>query len=170
MNRIISSRNAGLGAVVVLIAAATVLLLSPVQRNAQLPGTTKLIAQNAVLAGLPGGKFYPFTGTTPNRIVSAHITITDSTLGAGIRHSCASMVIPPDNIRILVGEVGGGLVSVMNAVTSTGVGSDDQCIFHVIVTPGENGVPAKATDIIVFNDGNNPLTASNTITLTAEVR
>lgn len=160
----------GFGIGMIVVAAVVVALVAlPAKQSAQLPGSTKLIAQNAILAGLPGGRLYPFTDTTPNRIVSAHIAVTDSTSG-DTRHTCAPGFAPPDNIVILVGEAGGQLVSVMNADTNTGIGSESQCVFHVTVRPGENGVPEILTDIVVVNMGENPLSASNTITVTAEVR
>src|SRR5713226_3847519 len=58
------------------------------------------ISQGAILTGLAPGAVFPFIDTTPNRIVQAHIAITDST------NDCHPGAAPPDNIKILVGQAG----------------------------------------------------------------
>ena len=116
-----------------------------------------------MLSGLPPGALYPFIDVTPNRILSAHIAITDAT------GNCSAGAAPPAKLVILVGEAGGVLTSVANAATNTGIGSTSQCVFHVTVKPGENGVPDNITDIVVVNQADT-LTPLNTITVSAEVR
>ncbi len=126
---------------------------------------TKLVVENANLADLPAGALFPFIDSTPNRIVSTHIALTDST------SSCSAGVSPPSNIQVLVGVAGGSLVPVMTASTNTGIPSPsgDQCVFHVTVRPGAGGVPKQITDIVVVNGGTAPLTALHTVTVSAEV-
>lgn len=127
----------------------------------------KLVVENAILTGLPGGALFPFIDSTPNQIVSAHIALTDTT------SNCSPRAAPPANLQVLVGVAGGTLVPVMTASTNTGIPgsgpSISQCVFHVTVRPGENGVPRQITDIVVVNGGNTPLTALNTVTVSAEV-
>ncbi|MDQ3667038.1 MAG: hypothetical protein M3410_10800 [Acidobacteriota bacterium] len=124
---------------------------------------TKLVVENAILTGLPGGALFPFIDSTPNRIVSTHIALTDAT------SVCSPGAAPPANLQVLVGVAGGSLMPVMTASTNTGIGSSSQCVFHVTVRPGEHGVPRRITDIVVVNGGTAPLTAWNTVTVSAEV-
>lgn len=124
---------------------------------------TKLVAENAILAGLPAGALFPFIDSTPNRIVSTHIALTDAT------SDCSPGAAPPSNLTVLVGVAGGSLVPVTSASTNTGIGSSSQCVFHVTVRPGVDGVPRRITDIVVVNSGTEPLTALNTVTVSAEV-
>lgn len=126
---------------------------------------TKLVAENAILTGLPAGALFPFIDSTPNRIVSAHIALTDATSACSPDEDAA----PPANLQVLVGVAGGRLVPVMTASTNTRIGSTSQCVFHVTVRPGEHGVPRRITDIVVVNGGTAPLTALNTVTVSAEV-
>ena len=125
---------------------------------------TKLVVENAILTGLPAGALFPFIDSTPNRIVSAHIALTDAT------SVCSPGAAPPASLQVLVGVAGGSLVPVMSASTNTGIGSSSQCVFHVTVRAGEHGVPRRITDIVVVNGGPAPLTASNTVTVSAEVQ
>ena len=53
--------------------------------------------RNAMLAGLPAGALFPFIDSTPNRIVSAHIALTDAT------SACSRGAAPPANLQVLVG-------------------------------------------------------------------
>ncbi|MGH9902542.1 MAG: hypothetical protein ACRD68_12110 [Pyrinomonadaceae bacterium] len=124
---------------------------------------TKLVVENAILAGLPAGALFPFIDSTPNRIVSTHIALTDAT------SACSPGAAPPSNLQVLVGVAGGRLVPVMTASTNTGIGSSSQCVFHVTVRPGADGAPRRITDIVVVNGGDKPLTALNTVTVSAEV-
>lgn len=128
---------------------------------------TKLVVENAILAGLPAGALFPFIDSTPNRIASAHIALTDAT---SVCSSAATGGTPPSNLQVLVGVAGGSLVPVMSASTNTGIGSSSQCVFHVTVRPGVNGVPEQITDIVVVNSGAAPLTALNTVTVSADIR
>ena len=126
---------------------------------------TRLLSNNALLAGLEGNAVFPFIDTTPNRIRRAHIAITDSTT------NCAPGAAAPLNVQILVGEAGVALVPVMTARTNTGISTrPDQCVFHVTVRPGQGGVPHRITDIVVFNGGAVSLTGIHTVTVTAEVQ
>ena len=124
----------------------------------------ELISESALLAGLAPGALYPFIDSTPRRIVRAHIAITDAT------STCVAEQGAPSNILILAGVAGGDLVNVATAATNTGIGTTTQCVFHVTIKPGEEGVPAKVTDIVVVNsNGSAALTGINTITVSAEV-
>jgi len=161
-----SNQRVGIGIAVIAVALGVIvgLVALPVKQNAQLPASTKLVTENAILAGLPPGALFPFIDSTPNGIVSTHIALTDATT------VCSHDAAPPLNIVVLVGEAGGTLTPVMTAATNTGIGSTAQCVFHVTVTPGLNGVPRRTTDIVVVNGGAAPLSALNTITVSAEIR
>ncbi|GEM_PF-2502186 len=126
-------------------------------------GAGRLISESALLNGLEGGALFPFIDTTPNNITRAHIAITDST------ETCAPDAGPPQNIQVLVGVAGVSLVNVMTSATNTGIGDSNQCVFHVTIVPGEGGVPAQVTDIVIWNAGEAPLSGFNTATATAEV-
>lgn len=152
------------GIVIGTVAVTVVLLGLPQQKSAQLPGSTKLVAENAILAGLPAGALFPFIDVTPNSMPSVHIALTDAT------SNCAGGAAAPANLQVLVGEAGVALVPVMSASTNTGIGSNSQCVFHVTVSAGRDGIPKEVTDVVVVNVGSAPLTAFNTITVTAEVR
>jgi hypothetical protein len=141
------------------------LLAFPVQKAAQIPPTTQLIAQSSILSGLASGAVFPFIDTTPRGISRAHIAITDAT------SSCSAGAAAPASIQVLVGQAGVALVNVMTAVTNTGITSvSGQCVFHVTVMPGVAGVPATVTDIVVHNNGGSALTGVNTVTASAEVK
>jgi hypothetical protein len=122
------------------------------------------ISESALLAGLASNALFPFLDTTPNRISSTHIAITDATA------SCLAGAAPPANIQVLVGQAGVALTNVMTAATNTGIGSPAQCVFHVTARPGEGGVPRTVTDVVVRNAGGAPLTGINTVTASASVR
>ena len=126
-------------------------------------GASRLIVESEILNGLGAGALYPFVDTTPNNITSAHIAITDAT------ESCVAGASAPQNIHVLVGVAGGTLADVMDATTNTGIGNSGQCVFHLTIVPGQNGVPAQVTDIVIQNAGESPLTGQNTITVSAEV-
>ena len=166
MKNVNSNQKLGIGIAMIAITVAIVVALValPTKQSAQFPASTKLVAENAILTGLPQGALFPFIDATPNGIVSAHIALTDATT------NCSHDAAPPSNIVVLVGEAGGTLTPVMTAATNTGIGSSAQCVFHVTVTPGVADVPRRATDIVVVNAGAAPLTALNTITVTAEIR
>src|SRR5262245_14951075 len=137
----------------------------PVREAAQIPPTTQLISQSALLSGLAPGAVFPFIDTTPNTISRAHVAITDATT------TCSAGAAPPDNIQILVGEAGVALVNVMTSATNTGSSTvTGQCVFHVTFRPGVAGVPSTITDIVVHNNGSSALSGINTITASAEVR
>jgi hypothetical protein len=122
------------------------------------------VSESAMLKGLGAGALYPFIDSTPRRIVRAHIAVTDST------NDCSAGGGAPDNVVILVGEAGVALKSVLTKATNTGIGSNDQCVFHVTVRPGHKGVPNPITDIVVVNDGSAALTGYNTVTASAIVK
>jgi len=149
----------------VVFLAAIFMLSFPVREAAQIPPTTQLISQSALLSGLAPGAVFPFIDTTPNTISRAHVAITDATT------TCSAGAAPPDNIQILVGEAGVALVNVMTAATNTGISTvTGQCVFHVTFRPGVAGVPSTITDIVVHNNGSSALSGINTITASAEVR
>jgi hypothetical protein len=123
-----------------------------------------VVSESALLDGLARGAAFPFIDTTGNRIVRAHIAITDSTT------NCAAGAAAPDSVQVLVGRAGVQLVSVMGAATNTGISTTPgQCVFHVTVRPGRGGVPGRITDIVVVNGGNVALTGINTVTASAVV-
>ena len=131
----------------------------------QNPTTIRLISESSILTGLAAGAVFPFIDTTPNRIIQAHIAVTDAA------SSCSGGDAAPTNIQILVGEAGGALVNVMTAETNTGISTvPGQCVFHVTVQPGHGGLPDKVTDVVVLNSGTSALTGINTITVSALVR
>jgi hypothetical protein len=144
----------------------SVLILSVAAQSESNGLTARLpiIAESSLLNGLAAGALFPFIDTTPNNIAQAHIAITDAT------SNCAPGAAAPSNIQVLVGVAGGALVNVMTAATNTGIGSTTQCVFHVTVAPGENGVPGAITDIVVVNAGGSALTGVNTVTASAEVK
>ena len=153
----------GLGiAIGVVIAAIFLPTFAHDEEVGKRSARSQYVVENAILAGLPSGALFPFIDVTPNQIVSAHIAITDASF-------CNAGQFPPASLEVWVGEAGGTLTNVMTAATNTGIGSDEQCVFHVTVKPGENGVPDHITDIVVYN-GTNTLTALNTVTVSAEVR
>lgn len=143
-----------------------VLVAGPyVQRAAGVSPGTQLISQAAILTGLAPGAVFPFIDTTPNRVVRAHIAITDSTT------KCGPKAAAPANVQVLVGQAGVKLVPVMTAATNTGISTTPaQCVFHVTAKAGAGGLPAMVTDIAVLNGGKADLTGVNTITVSAEVR
>jgi len=139
-------------------------LLFPGENQAQIAPTHQLISQNALLAGLAPGALYPFMDVTPARIGRAHIAITDAT------PICAHGAAAPANVQILAGVAGRSLVNVMTAETNTGIGSTEQCVFHVTIRPGVGIVPRRVTDIVVVNsNAAAELTGLNTITVSALV-
>ena len=125
----------------------------------------ELISQSAMLTGLPPRTVFPFIDSTPNRIRRAHIAVTDST------NNCAGPGSgSPNHVQILVGEAGGTLVPVLTEATNTGISiNPTQCVFHVSVRAGVDGIPNKVTDIVVVNGSDSRLTGVNTITVSAEV-
>ncbi len=126
---------------------------------------SQLIAESSLLTGLAPGAVFPFIDTTPYNIAQAHIAISDST------SDCHPGAAPPDNIKILVGQAGVALVSVMDRTTNTGISTTpSQCVFHVTINVGQAGVPATVTDIVVLNGGSSALTGINTVTASATVR
>src|SRR5216684_1397633 len=126
---------------------------------------SQFIAESSLLAGLAPGAVFPFIDTTPHKIAQAHIAITDST------SDCHPGAAPPDNVKILVGQAGVALASVMDKTTNTGISTTTgQCVFHVSVTAGEGVIPQTVTDIVVRNGGSSSLTGINTVTASATVR
>ena len=152
-----------------LLTAAVVLGIAIVAlpaKNAEANGgDVKLIAANSQLSGLPANTVFPFLDTTPNRIVRAHIALTDATT------NCSPGGSPPSNIKVLAGNAGAvppKLVAV--DLETLGIGSDSQCVFHMTVTAGKGGVPQDLTDIVIVNGGAAALTGINTATASATVR
>ena len=126
---------------------------------------SQFIAQSSLLAGLAPGAAFPFIDTTPHKIAQGHIAITDST------SDCHAVAAAPDNVKILVGQAGVALVSVMDKTTNTGISTTQgQCVFHVTINAGQAGVPNTVTDIVVLNGGSAALTGINTVTASATVR
>src|SRR5467141_481289 len=148
------------GLVIVALAAAL-----PTRKASAHGDESQFITASSLLAGLAPGAAFPFIDTTPHGIAQAHIAITDST------SDCHAGAAPPDNIKILVGQAGVALVSVMDKTTNTGISTTpSQCVFHVTINAGQAGVPATVTDIVVLNGGSAALTGINTVTASATVR
>ena len=144
---------------------SAVVIVYPTKKASALGDDTQFIAESSLLAGLAPGAVFPFIDTTPHQIAQAHIAITDST------SDCHPGAAPPNNIKILVGQAGVALVSVMDKTTNTGITTaQGQCVFHVTINAGQAGVPATVTDIVVLNSGTSPLTGINTVTASATVR
>ncbi len=119
----------------------------------------QFVVASSMLSGLAPGAVFPFVDTTPHKIAQAHIAITDST------SDCHAGATPPDNVKILVGQAGVALVSVMDKTTNTGISTTPgQCVFHVTINAGQAGVPNTVTDIVVLNGGSAALTGINTVT------
>jgi hypothetical protein len=158
----------GLAIVIFAAVAAVVVPALAFHDDGPAPNSKNMVVENAVLAGLPSGALFPFIDSTPSVISSTHIALTDET------DSCAPGAGPPKNLVVLVGEAGVALVPVMTAATNTGIGSPSQCVFHVTVRPGPRGfpggMPVRITDVVVVNGGDAPLTAWNTVTVSAEIQ
>jgi hypothetical protein len=147
------------------VAVLAIAILFPKGQVSASNGGGQFIAESSLLAGLAPGAVFPFIDTTPHKIAQAHIAITDST------SDCHAGAAPPDNIKILVGQAGVALVSVMDKTTNTGITTTpEQCVFHVTINAGQAGLPATVTDIVVRNGGSSALTGINTVTASATVR
>src|SRR2546425_8445882 len=91
---------------------------------------SQFIAESSLLAGLGPGAVFPFIDTTPHKIAQAHIAITDST------SDCHAGVAGPDNIRVLVGQAGVALGSVMDKTKNTRISTNPgQCGLHLAINP-----------------------------------
>jgi hypothetical protein len=126
---------------------------------------SQFVVASSMLSGLAPGAVFPFIDTTPQTISQAHIAITDATT------NCSPGAAPPSNVKVLVGEAGVSLVSVMGASTNTGISTTPgQCVFHVTIRAGRGGVSSTVTDIVVLNAGPSALSGVNTVTASATVR
>jgi len=147
------------------LVVSAIALVAPLGHAGQPPANRELIAESSILAGLAPNALFPFVDSTPHHIGRAHIAITDATA------TCEAGAAAPSKVQILAGEAGVELVNVMTAATNTGIGSAAQCVFHVTIKPGQDGVPEEVTDIVVVNaNPNSPLTGVNTITVSALVK
>src|SRR2546425_2803156 len=159
-----SHRKYLVGVGILLILA--LVLTQPTHHAAAQGENVQLIAASSLLAGLAPGAAFPFIDTTPHTITRAHVAVTDATPSCG-----GATPTAPSNVQVLVGQAGVALVSVMTAATNTGISTTTgQCVFHVTVTAGENGIPKTVTDIVVRNGGSSSLTGINTVTASATVR
>lgn len=130
-----------------------------------LPSDRAFVVESAQLAGLPEKAVFPFVDSTPNGIEQAHIAVTDDT------ERCEAGAAPPESVQVLVGQAGGTLTPVLTAATNTGITTrPGQCVFHVTVEPGAEGVPELVTDIVVLNAGKRKLGPLATITVSATIR
>jgi hypothetical protein len=121
-----------------------------------------LVSESARLEGLAPGAVFPFLDSTPFFIRTAHVAVTDDT------SECAPGAAAPDNLQVLVGVAGGTLVPVLDESTNTGISTTPgQCVFHVTIMAGRNGVPDQVTDIVVLNAGDDPLGGAQTVTASA---
>src|SRR5438067_2255288 len=94
---------------------SAVAIAYPTKKASAHGGDSQFIAESSLLAGLAPGAAFPFIDTTPHKIAQAHIAITDSS------SDCHPGAAPPDNIKVLVGQAGVALVSVMDKTTNTGI-------------------------------------------------
>jgi hypothetical protein len=148
-----------------LVLLALAIVFPTRKASAQKSGESQFIVTSSMLSGLAPGAVFPFIDTTPNTISQAHIAITDGTT------NCSPGAAPPSNVRVLVGQAGVSLVSVIGASTNTGIfTTPGQCVFHVTIRAGQGGVPITVTDIVVVNAGSSTLTGVNTVTASATVR
>src|SRR5437588_10142725 len=137
----------------------------PTKKASANVGGSQFVVATSMLSGLAPGAVFPFIDTTPHTISQAHIAITDATT------SCSAGAAAPSNVKVLVGQAGVSLVSVMGAATNTGISTTPgQCVFHVTINAGQGGVPNTVTDIVVLNGGASALTGINTVTASASVR
>ena len=149
----------------VVFVLSAVAIAYPTKKASAHGDDSHFIAESSLLAGLAPGAVFPFIDTTPHKIAQAHIAITDST------SDCHPGAAPPDNVKILIGQAGVALVSVMDKTTNTGISTTpSQCVFHVTINAGQAGVPATVTDIVVLNGASAALTGTNTVTASATVR
>ena len=140
-------------------------LVFPIKRASANGGENQFVVATSMLSGLAPGAVFPFIDTTPHTISQAHIAVTDATT------NCAPGAAAPSNVKVLVGQAGVSLVSVMGAAKNTGISTTPgQCVFHVTIRAGQAGVPNAVTDIVVLNGGSSALTGINTVTASATVR
>src|SRR3989441_2804470 len=159
-----SHRKYLVGVGILLILA--LVLTQPTHHAAAQGENVQLIAASSLLAGLAPGAAFPFIDTTPHTITRAHVAVTDATPSCG-----GATPTAPSNVQVLVGQAGVTLVPVMTAAANTGISTTTgQCVFHVTVTAGENGIPKTVTAIVVRNGGASALTGINTGTAPAAVR
>ena len=146
----------------VLVSLAMVLPAKEASANGH---DSQFVVASSMLSGLAPGAVFPFIDTTPHTISSAHIAITDDTA------NCSPGASAPFSVKVLVGQAGVSLVPVMDASTNTGITTTSgQCVFHVTIHAGQDGVPSTVTDIVVLNAGATPLSGVNTVTASATVR
>ena len=120
-----------------------------------------LVAETVPLEGLQNGKLRAILDTTPNEIVRAHIVLT------GDAAACTGGADQPSNVLVIVGQAGVALST--PTLANTGIaGSGSQCVFHLTIEPGKNGVSDPLTDIVVKNVGSG-FQARTAISVTAEV-
>ncbi|MGH3071992.1 MAG: hypothetical protein ACRDNB_06940 [Gaiellaceae bacterium] len=154
-----------IGSLALLGALLLALTVGLVRDAGAVPADRALVVESAQLAGLPAKAVFPFVDSTPNRIERAHVAVTDGT------RECKAGASAPSSVQVLAGQAGGTLAPVLNAATNTGISTrPGQCVFHVTITPGEAGVPATVTDIVVLNSGKRTLGRLTTITVSAEIR
>ena len=140
-------------------------MVFPTKKASAQGDESQFVVASSMLSGLAPGAVFPFIDTTPQTISQAHIAITDATT------NCSPGAAPPSNVKVLVGQAGVSLVSVMEASTNTGISTTPgQCVFHVTIHAGQGGVPSTVTDIVVLNAGSSPLSGVNTVTASATVR
>ena len=140
-------------------------MVFPTKKASAQGDESQFVVASSMLSGLAPGAVFPFIDTTPQTISQAHIAITDATT------NCSPGAAPPSNVKVLVGQAGVSLVSVMEASTNTGISTTPgQCVFHVTIHAGRGGVPSTVTDIVVLNAGSSPLSGVNTVTASATVR
>ena len=115
----------------------------PTKKASANVGESQFVVATSMLSGLAPGAVFPFIDTTPHTISQAHIAITDATT------SCSAGAAAPSNVKVLVGQAGVSLVSVMGAATNTGISTTPgQCVFHVTIKTGQGGAPSTRRGLI----------------------
>src|SRR3989442_2734325 len=87
-------------------------MVFPTKKASAQGDESQFVVASSMLSGLAPGAVFPFIDTTPQTISQAHIAITDATT------NCSPGAAPPSNVKVLVGQAGVSLVSVMEASTN----------------------------------------------------
>src|SRR6202022_1027037 len=123
-------------------------MVFPTKKASAQGDESQFVIASSMLSGLAPGAVFPFIDTTPQTISQAHIAITDATT------NCSPGAAPPSNVKVLVGQAGVSLVSVMGTSTNTGISTTPgQCVFHATIHAGGGGVPAPAPAIVFLIRG-----------------
>src|SRR2546428_12937792 len=127
-------------------------MVFPTKKASAQGDESQFVVASSMLSGLAPGAVFPFIDTTPQTISQAHIAITDATT------NCSPGAAPPSNVKVLVGQAGVSLVSVMEASTSTGISTTPgRGAFHVTIPARRGGVPRAVATMAALSPGSSPL-------------